>query len=45
LTRTVQDPDLVTRLRKAGRKEIEENFSIQRTILQVEEYLRACMDS
>jgi glycogen(starch) synthase len=45
LIRTVQDPDLVTRLRKAGRKEIEENFSIQRTILQVEEYLRACMDS
>jgi glycosyltransferase involved in cell wall biosynthesis len=45
LTRAVQDPDLVIRLRKAGRKEIEENFSIQKTILQVEEYLHACLDA
>jgi glycosyltransferase involved in cell wall biosynthesis len=44
LNKAVRDPDLVTRLRKAGRKEVEENFTIQRTISQVEAYLQNCLN-
>jgi len=44
LIKTVREPDLVNRLRKAGRKEVEENFTIQSTVIRVEEYLLACLN-
>jgi glycosyltransferase involved in cell wall biosynthesis len=44
LIKAVREPDLVNRLRKAGRKEVEENFNIQSTVTQVEEYLLACLN-
>ena len=34
-----RNPELVDELRKAGRKEIEGHFNIQRTVLEIEEYL------
>jgi glycosyltransferase involved in cell wall biosynthesis len=44
LIKAVREPDLVNRLRKAGRKEVEENFTIHGTVIRVEEYLFACLD-
>jgi glycogen(starch) synthase len=43
IVRSAQNPDLVTKLRKAGRKEIERHFNIQRTVAQVEDYLLGLM--
>jgi glycosyltransferase involved in cell wall biosynthesis len=45
LTWAVQHPNLVAQLRRAGRQEVEENFTIERTISQVEEYLLACLNT
>lgn len=45
LTKAVQNPLLVTRLREAGRKEVEKNFTISRTVSRVEQYLMACLDT
>jgi glycogen synthase len=42
LIKAVREPDLVNRLREAGRREVEENFTIQGTVIRVEEYLFAC---
>lgn len=44
LAKAVQEPDLVNQLRKAGRKEVEENFTILNTVSRVEEYLLACQN-
>jgi glycosyltransferase involved in cell wall biosynthesis len=44
LAKAVQEPDLVNQLRKAGRKEVEENFTILNTVIRVEEYLLACQN-
>ena len=44
LIKAVQEPDLVNRLRKAGRNEVEDNFTIQNTVSQVEEYLLDCLN-
>jgi glycosyltransferase involved in cell wall biosynthesis len=45
LAKAVQNPNLVTQLRKAGREEVEENFTILRTVGQVEQYLMACLNN
>jgi glycosyltransferase involved in cell wall biosynthesis len=39
IDRAARNPELVDELRKAGRKEIEGHFNIQRTVLEIEEYL------
>lgn len=36
---SAKNPDMVDELRKAGRKEIERHFNIQRTVSQIEQYL------
>jgi glycosyltransferase involved in cell wall biosynthesis len=45
LAKAVQNPNLVTQLRKAGREEVEENFTILRTVGRVEQYLMACLNN
>ena len=44
LIKAVREPDLVSHLRKCGQEEVTKNFSIQNTVIQIEEYLHACMN-
>lgn len=40
ITRAIIQPDLVSRLVKAGRKAVEENFDIRQTVSRIEKYLQ-----
>lgn len=39
IARAIKEPDLMERLISAGRKAVEENFDIRKTVLNVEKYL------